>query len=392
MENNEVNSSILTTALALARYATSPPSIATGLLLVDIANTFDTSVGVMSQIRTSSSTISIFAAIIMAALSIKYRHKSLMLAGLGMITLSAIGCYFAPDYQTMLIVFAFAGIGQSMVSPMTTTLVGEYLPRDKQSQAIGWLIAGNSLSYLIGAPLMAYLTNIGDWRSVFLFYIIPVSILSLLVTQYSIPRKGDIEKMSQTYNVFESIKTVLVDKSALACLVGNAFLMTTFQAVLVYSSSFYRETFDLSRSFVSNFVIVGALFFTVGSIGSSKIVDRFGRKRVLVVSSLLGAVLIGFYTSISNLWLSLSFRLFGGFFMAIALSGVNALMLGQVPQFRGTVMSLSSAIGSVGAALGTLIGGYVLISGGYSLVAICLASFSVLSALLVYLLSKEPIK
>jgi len=276
-----------------------------------------------------------------------------------------------------------------MVSPMSTTLVGEYLPRDKQSQAIGWLIAGNSLSYLIGAPLMAYLTNIGDWRTVFLFYIIPVSLLSLIVTQYGIPMKEDSEKMNQTYNVFESIKTVITDKSALACLVSNAFLMTTYQAVLVYSVSFYRETFDLSRSFVSNFVIIGALLFTVGSIGSSKIIDKYGRKRVIVISCLLGAVLIGFYTNMSNLWVSLSFRLFGGFFMAIAFSGVNALMLGQVPQFRGTVMSLGSAIGSIGAALGTLIGGYMLISGGYSMVAISLATFSVFSALLIYFLSKE---
>jgi len=62
MGDKIVNSNILTTALALARYATSPPSIATGLLLVDIAQTFDTSVGIMSQIRTSSSTLSIFAA------------------------------------------------------------------------------------------------------------------------------------------------------------------------------------------------------------------------------------------------------------------------------------------------------------------------------------------
>jgi predicted MFS family arabinose efflux permease len=312
-----------------------------------------------------------------------------MLTGLTLITISAIGTSIAPDYQTMLIVYALVGIGQSMVNPMTTTLVGEYLPREKQSQAIGWLIAGNSLSYLLGAPLMAYLTSIGDWRTVFQYYIIPVSLLSLLVTQYGIPKEEASTDKSTYSDIVHSIETVLTNTSALSCLVSNAFLMTAYQAVLVYSASFYRETFGLSRSFVSNFVIAGAFLFTIGSVGSSKIVKYFGRKRIIVSTSILGAILIGLFTNTSNLWLSVSFRLAGGFFMAVAFSGVNALMLEQVPQFRGTVMSLGSAIGSIGAALGTLVGGVMLINGGYSLVAISLGAFSVISGILIFFFSKE---
>jgi DHA1 family inner membrane transport protein len=392
LTHNEPRASTITAAVFLAGLTAQTPFIAAGLLLIDIAKTFQTTVGTMSQINTSSSTLAIFAALVMGALSVKYKHRSLLQIGLVTIAISAAGCYFADNYLTMLIVFSLAGIGQSMVTPMTRTLIGEYIPRDKQPQAIGWLIAGSSLSYLVGAPLMAYLTNYGGWRTVFLIYLLPVALLSLLVTQLAIPRKDDDYDPKPIQDVLQSFKTVLTDSSALACLLGSAFLLTSFQAVLVYSASFYREVFSLPVSVVSNIVIVGALTFTAGSVGSSTVIGRFGKRPVIIVSSLLGALLIGLYTNTADFWVSMFSRMLGGFFVAIAFSGLNAMMLDQVPRFRGTVMSLNSAIGSLGSALGAFIGGMLLLVGGYAQVGFILGLFSVLCALIVYYRSKEIIE
>jgi predicted MFS family arabinose efflux permease len=338
---------------------------------------------------TSYSTLAIFAALVMAALSVKYWHKTLMQVGLALIALSAVGCYLAPDYWTMLIVFSLAGIGSSMVSPMTRTLVGEYFPRERQAQAIGWLIAGSSLSYLISSPLMAYITNLSDWRTVFLIYVLPVTLLSILLTQIFLPKKDDASEAKPSYNILNSFRTVLMDASAMSCLLGSAFIVTAYQAVLVYGASFYREFFKVDRSFASNIVILGALTFTVGSVGASRIIDWFGKKKVIVASSLFGSLFIGLYANTPDFWISLGARMLGGFFVGVVFSGLSALLLGQVPQFRGTVMSLDSAIRSIGSAVGTLVGGIILLSGGYSQVAVVLALFGVFSALIIYLRTKE---
>lgn len=379
----------ITTALFLAGFTTQTPLIAASLLLIDIAKTFQTPVGTMSQINTSFSILAIFVALVMGALSVKYRHRSLMQIGLATIAVSTVGCYLADNYLTMLIVFSLAGIGQSMVTPMTRTLVGEYIPREKQSQAIGWLIAGSSLAYLVGAPLMAYLTNFGGWRTAFLMYIFPLTLLSLLASQLAIPRKDDVEDAKPTYDVIHSFKTVLTDGSALACLLGSALLMTAFQAVLVFSASYYREVFNLPVGIVSNIVVIGAFTFTAGSVGSSWVVERFGKKPVIVATSLLGGLFNGLYTNTTDFWISMASRLLGGIFVAVAFAGLNAMMLDQVPRFRGTVMSLNSALGSFGSALGAFIGGMLLLLWGYAQVAIFLSLFSVLSALIVFYRSKE---
>jgi DHA1 family inner membrane transport protein len=382
-------SSLITLALFLAGFATNPPYIAFGLLLVDIAETFQTPVGIMSQINTSASLLGIIAALVMAGLSVKYRYKSLMQIGLVIIAISALGCYFAPSYLTMLIVFSLCGIGTSMVNPMTRSLVGEYFPPNKQAQAIGWLIAGSSVSYLISAPLMAYITNVSNWRIVFLIYILPVSLLSILVSQIFLPKKDESTKSSLNYNILNSFKTVLTDASAMSCLLGVALLYTAYQAILVFSASYYREIFGVDRSLASNLVVVGALMFTIGSVGASNIIDKFGKKKVIVVTSLVGSLFIGLFANIPNFWISILIRFLGGFFIGVSFSSLTAMLLGELPQFRGTIMSLNIATTAFGAMVGTSTGGIIHLSGGYSQVAIYLALFGFLSAIIVYFKTKE---
>ena len=377
-------------ALAIARFAVSPPNIASGLLLVDIAATFGQPVGVMGQMRTTSSTLSMVAALIMAVLSIRFRHKSLLLTGLGFITLSALGCYIAPTFSTIIMVYSLVGIGNSMVSPMTMTLVGTYFPREDRPRAVGWLIAGNSLSYLVGAPLIAILAGLGSWRTAFLFWVVPVAILGIGSIMFSLPSQNEEMRGTSNVNYAASFKAVLTNRSAIACLLGAALIMASYQAILVYSASFYRQQFLVSRSYASMLIIGGALFFTVGSISSARLVKRYGRKPVIVITGLIGGLFIASYTNIPNFWFSVFARFLGGLFIAFSFSALNSLTLEQVPKHRGTLMSINSAIGSLGSAFGSFIGGMALLWYGYALVGISLGALAISSAIITYFLASDP--
>ena len=376
--------------LAIARFAVSPPNIASGLLLIDIASTFGQPVGVVGQMLTTSSTLSMIAALVMAVLSVRYRHKSLLLTGLGFITLSALGCYIAPNFTTMIVIYSLVGIGASMVSPMTMALVGEHFPRGERSRAVGWLIAGNSLSYLVGAPLIAYLAGLGSWRTAFLFWVIPIALLGIGSIVYGLPSQKEDATGAATVDYTASFKAVLTNRSAIACLVGSALFMASYQAILVYSASFYRQQFLVSRSFASMFVIGGALFFTIGSISCARLVTKYGRKPVIVTAGLIGGSFIAAYTNIPNLWFSASARFLGGLFIAFAFSALSSLTLEQVPKHRGTLMSINSAIGSLGSALGSFIGGMALLWYGYALVGISLGAVAVSSAVITHFLASDP--
>ena len=72
---------LITLSLVIARLATWPIGSITGLLLIDIALTFNQSVGVMGQIRTIGSLVGVIFALLMGVLSVKYNHKTLMVFG-----------------------------------------------------------------------------------------------------------------------------------------------------------------------------------------------------------------------------------------------------------------------------------------------------------------------
>jgi predicted MFS family arabinose efflux permease len=377
-------------SLAIARFATSPANITSGLLLVDIASTFGQPVGIMGQMRTTSSTLSMIAALVMAALSIRFKHKSLLLTGLGFITLSALGCYVAPSFTSMIMIYSLVGIGTSMIEPMTMSSVGEHFPREERSRAVGWLIAGNGLSYLIGAPLIAYLAGIGSWRTAFLLWVLPVALLGIGSIVYGLPTRREELSRRSSVDYVASFKAVFTNLSALSCLVGSALIGASYQAILVYSASFYRQQFSVSRSFASIFVIGGALFFIAGSISCSRLVNKYGRKPVIVITGLFGGLLIAAYTNLPILWVSASARFLGGLFMGFAFSALISLTLEQVPEHRGTLMSIRSAIGGIGSALGAFIGGLALLWYGYALVGISLGALAIASAIIIHFLAVDP--
>lgn len=80
-------------SLALARFAISLPSFVLVLLLIDIGQNFNRTVGEAGQIETIASLVGVIAAILMGMWSIKFQHKMLLNWGLVCICISAIGFF-----------------------------------------------------------------------------------------------------------------------------------------------------------------------------------------------------------------------------------------------------------------------------------------------------------
>ena len=129
-------------ALVLSRGATHPPLAVTSLLLIDIGLTFGCPVGLAGQIGTVSSAIAIIFALLMGILSVRFKHRSLLITGLLLYSVSALGCSISPSFAALLLSYSLSGLGRAMVNPMANTLIGETLPLEQRSKAIGWTLAG----------------------------------------------------------------------------------------------------------------------------------------------------------------------------------------------------------------------------------------------------------
>ena len=378
-------------SIVMSRFATTPRGIILSLLLIEIGLTFGLPVGVTGQVGTAGSIAAFVSSLFMGVLSVRFKHKSLLMTGLLLLSVALLGCSQAPNFTLLLIFTVLAGLGGAMVMPMTTTLVAKHLPLKKRARALGLLMATLSVSFLIGAPVISYISDIGGWRLSFLVYALPFPLLGLLLDVKGLPHESESEQTSlKKGNLIDGYKGVLSNRSAVACLLGNALSSATFAGITLYAISFYRQHFLVSKGMATYFMIGFSLSYTVGALISSRFVNKLGRKPVTSISVFITGIFIFFFTIVPNLWLSLGLTLTGCLFAGMRATANVSLTIEQVPEFRGTVMSISAASANIGSALGSGLGGLALLFFNYEAVGPSLGLLGIASAIIVYLFAVDP--
>jgi predicted MFS family arabinose efflux permease len=387
------HSELFLPALASVSFAVGPISVLAALLLIDIGNSFGISeVGVTGQVNTLYAIAAVVFALLTGALSIRFKHKSLLLAGVLLMIVSAVGCFIAPDFITLLAFYSLSGAGYAIVNPMTFTLVGEHFPLQKRASAIGWIVAGGALVYVIGAPTIAAMSGYGGWRFPLLGFVLPILLVSLLLAFVGIPLLVSKNQASSDVNFKAVPKKILMNKSAVACLVGDTLRSAAFVAVVLYAVSFFREQFSVPVDSASLILLSGALAYVLGSLCTGRLVNRLGRKTSTVLTALLSGTFTIAYVLVPNLWVSVILLLVASWFFGMVASSANSLTLEQIPEIKGTLMSVDTAVLNIGSAFGSIIGGLVLLYSNYGGLGSVLGATGIIAAIIYYLLTKDPTK
>ncbi len=124
-------------SLALAVFGTSMLDVLSSLFLVDLAKNFFGSsdpiyLGIVSQIITISSIAAIVFGVLNGFLSVRIKHRTLLLFGALSIVIGSVGCLLAPNLLFLFIFYPFDGIGTIIVGAMAFTIIGESLPLEKE--------------------------------------------------------------------------------------------------------------------------------------------------------------------------------------------------------------------------------------------------------------------
>ena len=377
-------------SLTIAYFATATLDVLPNLLLMDIAATFQTTLGAASQIRTFTSIATFATALLMGFLSVRFKHKSLLLTGVGFMLISSLGCFFAPTLSWMQFYYSLNGVGSAMVLPMALALIGDYLPLEKRARAVGYMVAMAPLSFFISVPITGILANF-DWRLVPLLFAVPFSVVGLLLAFFGLPASPHKQSSTVTKEAYlRSFKQVFLNKSATACLVGNILRTAAYSATLYFGITFYRGIFSISLNPGTGLMMGGTLIFTLGSIIGGRIANRFGRKTLTVAASFLSGAFTMCLFLMPDFWMALPFDYSEMFVAGIAFSAATSLSLEQVPKSRGTMMSLNSAVLAAGGALAAAAGGAVLDLFSYEALGLTLGVTGVIAAAVFYFLTKDP--
>jgi len=352
--------------------------------LIEISQTYGLSVGMTNQIKTFNSFVAILAALAMGVLSVRIRHRTLLIAGLALSVFTTLGCYLAPSFPVLIVCYSLGGLAANTIFPMTTALLGEHVPLSERSKALGWMLAGPAAIYVVGYPIVDY---IGDWRRAFLLFALPIILVALLLTFTGIP---STESKSRKEDIMAGYKGIIASKSALACLVSTGLGMGVWQITLSLGSSFYRQQFSMSRGNVVYVTMGMALLYIAGTLTSRKIIPKYGRRNTAIASTALMGLFTIIYTISGDVIIALVTASIACFLAGVRINASQGLNLEQLPDLRGPMMSLSSAFGSTGNVLSLSLSGYLLINYGWGVMGSVIGAFGVLASIILYLYAEDP--
>jgi len=390
---------IFVVALLIAVFAAAVIDVVIPITILDIAETFSILPGTVAQLDSLIAITSVATALLLGAFGGKFRYKSLVMIGLLFIAVCAIGLFLAPTFPIAQLIVPLNGIGSVMIVVTAQTFIGNSYPLAKKAKAIGWVAAAGTLANAVGAPIIGFMTGIGGWRSVFIWFMLPSAVFSLIFVFLVFPFNPPEQLVNTKKEPFmRGFKQVLTNKSAVACLAtaffGNAFGF----GGAVLEVTFLRQVFSVSPGFAALIgPMVDLMLITVGAVVGGHLVNRVGRKRLTVVALFSAGVFVLLSYFMQDLRVFLALRWTAAPLIGVVAAAATNLTLEQVPQFRGTSMSLSSAFSGVGTAVGITVAGAVLnlygnVTIGFQALGLAVGAFAFAGALVILFFARDPIR
>lgn len=120
--------------------------------------------------------------------------------------------------------------------------------------------------------------------------------------------------------------------------------------------------------------------------------ERFGLKKVVYLTTFTSAVFYLVYYALGlDLAPAMVFSALGSLSTGIRLAAGSTLGLNQETEFRGSMMSLTTASMSLGGVLGAMLGGYALLNYGYPGFGLAISGLSFVATFIyVFWVRSEP--
>jgi len=313
-------------------------------------------------------------------------RKSLMVAGTALFFSVCLLVALLPSIWTLGAALLLIGLAKAIFDPAMQSYLGDQVPYGKR----GWAVAVTEFSWsgslLAGAPLIGLLMQSYGWASPF-FLLAFLGLASLFLLRWGIPSAVKDEKAASSLKFGRVLKEhpVIFAAAAFASLAlfANEAIMIVYGVWMESSFSLSIAGLGLSAGLIGGGELLGEL--TAGLA-----VDRFGKRRVIVLFSSFTALIYLLIPFVSKSLFSALVSLFLLFyFFETTIVAVIPLFTELVPQARSVMMSISVAFQSLGRALGALLGPLIFAWRGFGLSGVLASAVMTLSLVVFVLWVKE---
>ena len=258
---------------------------------------------------------------------------------------------FAPNYTVLLIFRALYGIGMGGEWGLGASLAMESLPTEARGLFSGILQQGYAFGYLLASLVYGIVFPFFGWRGLFVAGALPAFLV--IYIRARVPESPAWLRQRSTANFWSNLGTSV--KQHWLLFLYLILLMTAFNAMSHGTQDMYQTFLGEQRGFGVELRSTIGIIYAVGAICGGTVVghlsQKFGRRRLIIVTAICGIVLI-------PLWIfspSLSLLVIGGFamqFMVQGAWGIVPVHLNELSpaELRGTFPGFAYQLGNLLAA------------------------------------------
>jgi MFS transporter, ACS family, hexuronate transporter len=231
------------------------------------------------------------AGLFMGALVDRYGKRKLMLVTATVVfSLASVLSGFAAGFVALMGARLLMGIAEGGIMPITQTLIASDVPHERRGLAQGLTqnFGANLLANSLGPLVIVWMGVHYGWRNAFFLSAIPGLVMAFLIAWLVREPKVDAVRAKPEPG---AIKRMLADRNMILCILISTLLVAFLLVYVTFTPLYLLNVRGFSQQqmslIMSSFGIVSmAVAFLVP--GSS---DRFGRKPVILIASLLGLLL-----------------------------------------------------------------------------------------------------
>jgi len=341
--------------LVIATAATQSSIVVLVPIVVAVGRDLGASVSAVGQARTVLAGSAVLATIAIARVIDRAGVRRVIVWGGSLAAAGALASGVSPSIPFFLAAQALTGLGVACLLSAGFAGVASYFSEGEAAWAMGYVVAAQSLAWIIGNPLIGVISEAASWR---LAYLVPGAFAAAAVAAALVlaPPGGGADPDRRG-----GLAAVLGNRSARAWTVAELVAYAAWTAELTYAGAFYIETYGVGEATTGVLLAVGSLAFLVSTLNTRRLEGRVDRRVSIVIAALaMGGLLAVMMNVTPSVWFTL------GVFCLLALSaGVrstasSSLGLTQMPGRAGSMMAARTAAAQLGYMLGAAAGGAVL--------------------------------
>ncbi|WP_019296540.1 MULTISPECIES: MFS transporter [unclassified Leisingera] len=276
------------------------------------------------------------AALLLAPLGDRIGAGRLMRAALLLLGAGLGASAAAPDVWTLMAAQAVCGLAAGAALPSIYTLAMVIAPKGREAQVLGYVLAGWTVSMVLGVSVSAWATDLAGWRAVYG----TLAGVALLLWGASAQMRAAGSPSGQATSPLTALRVPGIARGLLA----TALLMMGFYSSYFFTGAHITQTLGLSTTQAG----LLPLFYGIGfglAVLLDPLLDRLGLARATAPVLLAVTASYLMMMAVAPLYLLLlGAALIWGMFQHLALNLLVARLTALEPAQRGAIMGLYSTV------------------------------------------------